>query len=100
MPEESKPIASNPVSGQNVVNIPIGFNTQIVYTNGATINMTQADVQISFSVNGRPIIATAMPWPFAKNLQASLLKAISDYERKTNSIIPDINEIAEKLKMP
>jgi hypothetical protein len=100
MPEEPKPSSSNPIQGQNIINVPINLNTQLIYTNGSIINMTQTDVQISFSVNGRPVIATAMTWSMAKNLQTSLLRAVSEYERKTNSIIPDINEVAEQLKKP
>jgi len=98
MPDEPKPIALPPIQGQPVINIPI--NVQLIYANGAGINISQSDIQISFSVNGRPNIATVMSLPVAKHLQTALSAAISNYERKTDSIIPDLNVIAEQLKKP
>lgn len=95
MPDEPKPtsIPATP-NAANTMNVL----TQMIYTNGQYINMTQSDIQIVFNANGRPSYAIVMSLPVAKNLQRSLLKVLSDYERKTNSIIPDINEITEQLK--
>lgn len=74
------------------------INVNMVYANGSSLNMTQSDMQIIFIANGRPVIMTALSLPVAKHLKQTLDKALSEYERKTDSIIPDILEITEKLK--
>lgn len=76
------------------------MNVQLIYANGATINLSQADIQLSFSVNGRPIIITALALPIAKQLQNALNQALSEYERKTNTKIPEAKEISELLRKP
>ena len=96
MSEDPKSIVPPPIQAQSVINIPI--NLQLIYANGVIINMSQSDIQIAFSVNGRPVIATAMTLPVAKHLQKSLAVAISNYEKKTGVIIGDLVELSEKLK--
>lgn len=92
MAEEPKP--------QLNIQPQIIMNTQLVYANTITVNMSQSDVTIVFIANGRPVIGTAMSLPVAKHLQETLEKALSSYEKKTNTKIVDIKEVTEQLKKP
>jgi len=92
MPDEIKP----PI---NLPNQPVMFNAiNMIYANGTTINISQSDIQLAFSINGKPIIGVAMTLPVAKHLQKSLDTAIKNYETKTGIIIGDLIELGEKLK--
>lgn len=96
MPEEPKQSPTPNQPTQAGINIPV--NVGLIYTNGQTINLSQSDAQIIFNANGRPVILAAMTLPVAKHLKNSLEKAISEYERKTNTTIADINEVSDLLK--
>ena len=92
------PVEPNTIQpqGQSIVTIPV--NVQMVYANNVTINITQSDIQIFFTANGRPAVATIMTLPVAKHLRDALDMALKNYESKTGIIIGDLTEIGEKLK--
>jgi hypothetical protein len=93
MADETKP--NTPIPAPQMV-INQAFN--MLYSNSAIINITQADIQVAFSAYGRPAIAVAMSLPMAKHLQKSLLDVLNNYEAKTGTTIGDLAELGEKLK--
>jgi hypothetical protein len=60
--------------------LKVPLNVQVIYSNGATLNLSQADMQVVFNTNGRPVMAVAMSLPVAKHLKNSLDNALKTYE--------------------
>jgi hypothetical protein len=93
-PEETK--KQIPQTQQMIFNTPVQFS----YANGVVVGVGHADLQLTFSLNGRATNIVGLSHSVAKGLALSLAKAISDYEVKTDIIIPDPNSIAESLRKP
>jgi hypothetical protein len=101
MSEEPKiivPPQSQQTPGQLVINtnVPMAFT----YANGVSIGMSPTDVQMNFSMNNRPTHMVVMPLLIAKALSKALVVALEDYEKRTHTTIPDINETKDLLKKP
>jgi len=95
MPNEPTTPVSNPNPVQQVaIAAPVG----LVYTNGVNLMLSQSDIQLTLTVNGRPSMVIAMGIATAKTLQLNLEKVISNYEQKTGVSVFDLNELADLLK--
>ena len=91
---DEKPLTAPPLPPRVVLNQAVN----IVYSNHTHVNISQSDIQIIFSINGKPLVATALTLPVAKNLQKILNEAMSNYEQKTNTVIADLTVLTELLK--
>ena len=93
--EQSKPPEIKQISRQ--ISIPIDMN--LIYVNGGNIGLSPTEVQFTATTNGRPHALILFPFPVAKSIATAMLKAIGDYETKTGVTIPELNELALKLKI-
>lgn len=72
------------------------FNIPLVFANNIVIGRTLTELQITFSMNGRPATLIVIPFPVGKALIESLSKAIQDQETKTGQEILDLQTLFDK----
>jgi hypothetical protein len=68
------------------------------YTNGFAVAQSNSDITLIMLLNAAPIAIANMSFISAKSLSDELSKAIKTLEDKLEQKIPNMNEIAEKLR--
>ena len=68
-----------------------------LYANGAEIGCTLSDMNVLFSINGRPKCRVHMSFTTAKTLAASLTGAIDAFENLTEHSIMTMDEVDKGL---
>ncbi len=91
MPEDPK-TANQP-------QIVINQQPPITYINAANVGLSVSELQITFALNGRPVNTIVMNHIIAKAFHTSLGKALSDFEKKTGTLIGDLASLNEALKV-
>jgi len=69
-----------------------------IYANAVTVAISGTEMQMTFSLNGRPASAVFLPFPVAKSLEKTIGVALSDYEKRSDIKILPIEEIAARFK--
>lgn len=93
--QEKKPAAPLPQPARHI-NIPVEM--QLFYSNAVQVGYSNTEMQLTATINGRPICLLVVPFAVAKSLAKALDTAITNYERRSSTEILDLQQINEKLK--
>ncbi len=77
--------------------INIAVNTPMIYANAVMVGFSNSDMQLTTHFNGRPTSTIVMPLSAAKTLIEGLSRALTDYERRTETNVIGLSELTEKL---
>jgi hypothetical protein len=66
-----------------------------LYANGFMIGLTLSDLNVTLVINGKPSHQLIMSLISAKTLMNGLKNAIEDFESKSGTTIPDMNELKD-----
>lgn len=71
-------------------------NISLLFANGSIVARSLTELQISFTMNGKPQCLIVVPFPVGKSLIESLTNAIGDQERKSGQAVLDLKELYTK----
>lgn len=69
-----------------------------LYANGFMIGLTLSDLNVTLVINGKPTHQLIMSLISAKTLMNGLKNAVEDFEKKSGTTIPDMNQLKELFK--
>jgi hypothetical protein len=89
-------------AGVGFPGFPQGFNpfqpTQALYANGFEMNVTGADVMVTFSQNGRILMTLNLSFTTAKAMGRGLVDLVQNLEDKSHTKILFADEIEKALE--
>lgn len=91
--DEQKP-AAELITRQQI----LAVNIPKIYSNGFLIGLTLSDINITLAVNNQPTHQVIMSLISAKGLMNALNKAIEDFEEKTGTKIPEMEDLKKAFE--
>lgn len=75
-----------------------GSDIPKIYGNGFLIGLTLSDLNITLTLNNQPKQQVILSLISAKALMEGLQQAITDFEKKTNTVIPKMEDLKTALE--